>query len=159
MSDESVARGAQWCATVDALAACGEAIPPIPLDDVADHIREEGSLAETPALALLDEISRLRSPPPWERILCAAIWVDDGKVHYHQPFNIVRGVVFCGWRHHNCIISARLAYPDLTFAVDRHQGFLTDLNRYVGREEAAGIALAAGQTSKVTTHLFSEDVY
>jgi hypothetical protein len=91
-----------------------------------------------------------------ERILCAAIWVDDGQEHPHQPTNTRTGVVVCGHRHHNCIIVAALAFPGQP--IDRHQGFLTNTNRYVGREEAAVIAYAAAQTGRRTA-LFSEDLY
>jgi hypothetical protein len=91
-----------------------------------------------------------------ERILCAAILVDDGREHPHQPVNIRTGVVICGHRHHNCIAVAAMAFPGQT--VDRDQGFLTNTNRYVGREEAAVIAYAAAQTGRRAI-LFSEDLY
>jgi hypothetical protein len=37
-----------------------------------------------------------------EWILCAAILVEDGEEHLHQPRNIKTGFVICGRRHHNC---------------------------------------------------------
>ena len=39
------------------------------------------------------------------------------------------------------------------------QGFYTSKGRFVGREEAAKIAYAAGQISSPTNRLFSEDLY
>lgn len=41
------------------------------------------------------------------------------------------------------------------------QGFLTSTGRYVNRRDAARIALAAGQTAKLTAppELFSEDLW
>jgi hypothetical protein len=96
-----------------------------------------------------------------ERIICAAIWVDDGIVHPHQPKNIDRGLVVCGRRHHNCIVVANVAFPGM--AVDRDQGFVTTADRYVDREEAASIAIAAGQVDRAQMEyadtLFSEDLY
>ena len=53
-----------------------------------------------------------------ERILCAAIWYNDGKKHVHQPINIETGFVICGRRHHNCIGIADifgLKPPERTF--------------------------------------------
>lgn len=38
------------------------------------------------------------------------------------------------------------------------QGFITDKDRFVNREEAAEIAFAAGQTVKREEILFSEDI-
>ncbi len=63
------------------------------------------------------------------------------------------GVVFTG-RNHAEIIQTRLK-GELTTSV---QGFITDANRFVGRSEAAEIALAAGQIDKPTNQLFSEDI-
>lgn len=34
-----------------------------------------------------------------ELIMCAAIHVDDGIDRMYQPYNIDKGLVFCGWRH------------------------------------------------------------
>lgn len=95
-----------------------------------------------------------------ERVLCAAIWVDDGLPHPYQPMS--RGVVLCGYRHHQIFQQAALLR-----GVDRHtekvQGFLTDQGRFVDRFEAFRLAEAAGQLEgrKVQTKgtLFSEDLY
>lgn len=37
-----------------------------------------------------------------EFILCAAIYINDGKKHSQQPVNIKTGYVICGRRHNNC---------------------------------------------------------
>lgn len=66
-------------------------------------------------------------------------------------------------RHHS------LLHP-LHVLLDRHavgpddQGFLTSAGRYVGREQALQVALAAGQpliehASRHATQLFSEDLW
>jgi hypothetical protein len=39
------------------------------------------------------------------------------------------------------------------------QGFLTNTDRFVSREEAAKIAFESGQITEETTRLFSEDLY
>ena len=102
-----------------------------------------------------------------ERILCAAIWFDNGKAFVHQPNNIKTGFVVCGRRHHNCfaVFSAMRDYATGTtdkdidnYPKEIEQGFLTSLDRFVDRREAGEIAFKANQ-SKETNCLFSEDLY
>lgn len=90
-----------------------------------------------------------------EYILCAAIHFNDGKEHVHQPVNISSGFVVVGRRHHNCYgtlasIGLAICLEDrvrmMVNKADRdHQGFITNLNRYVDRKEGWKIAKAAGQ--------------
>lgn len=90
-----------------------------------------------------------------EWILCAAIHFNDGKEHVHQPINIESGFVVTGRRHHNCYgtLASIAKAIDLGERIkmminkaDRdHQGFITNLNRYVDRKEGWQIALKAGQ--------------
>lgn len=96
-----------------------------------------------------------------EYILCAAIWFDDGKAYPHQPKNINTGLVFCGHRH-GCI------FPQIGGTVkerkdlgifEKEQGFITNFNRFVSREEAANIAFQAKQVKTLPKRLFSEDLY
>lgn len=98
-------------------------------------------------------------------ILCAAIWLKDGNKYSHQPRNVDSGLVVCGRRHHNCFLTAfelngGKKIEGLTevngIAV---QGFLTSDDRFVDRKEGGKIAFNAGQTSKLTECLFSEDLY
>lgn len=42
-----------------------------------------------------------------EIVICAAIWVQDGKKRPYQPTNIPSGAVFCGLRH--CSIISQFA--------------------------------------------------
>ena len=93
-----------------------------------------------------------------EYILCAAIYYADGKARVHQPKNINSGIVVCGRRHHNClaIMSEFLEKPNRTKII---QGFLTNTDRFVDRQEAAKIALEAGQVDSDLSRLVSEDVY
>lgn len=44
-----------------------------------------------------------------EIVICAAIWVQDGKKRPYQPTNIPSGTVFCGLRHPS-ILSQLAAY-------------------------------------------------
>jgi hypothetical protein len=107
-----------------------------------------------------------------ERIQLAAIHFDDGKEYAHQPKNITTGVILCGFRH-GCIF-AQLNFASqgaLKTVRDRHllgvweksQGFITNLGRYVEREEALQIALAANQVLDIKevrgNRLHSEDLY
>lgn len=96
------------------------------------------------------------------KILCAAIHFDSGLSHISQPKNIKKGFVISGHRHHNC-------FHTLSFLVTKEQfiflkansiqGFLTDTNEFVTREQAAIIAKNAGQIEENYSRLFSEDLY
>ena len=98
-----------------------------------------------------------------EYILCSAIYFDDGKEHDHQPKNITTGYVICGRRHHNCFATAYTLDPEITYLkFEKEQGFLTNLDRFVDRNEGLKIALEAEQVLDVTKlgkQLFSEDLY
>jgi hypothetical protein len=100
-----------------------------------------------------------------EHILCAANYYDDGEKQIHGPKNIESGFVICGRRHHNCIsiFAKMVGFPydenGLKLMNTEEQGFLTNTDRFVSREEAAEIAFAAGQIKEQTTRLFSEDLY
>ena len=105
-----------------------------------------------------------------EYILCAAVWYQElpmvkGEVLNNRgfrPYNVDRGVVFSGWRHGNCIYQM-VAITGLRSCPSESgpevQGFLTNKNRFVDREEAAQIAYDAGQTETLLKRLFSEDLY
>jgi len=100
-----------------------------------------------------------------ERILCAAIWYPDLPTMRFLPVNIDKGTVVCGHRHGHCIntVYTLSKLRTVTFAEDatgeHEQGFLTNTNRFVDREEAAKIAFAAGQIKKELVTLYSEDLY
>ena len=89
-----------------------------------------------------------------EYILCAAIHFDDGNYYpHHETYGT--GVVACGHRHH-LIFTLR----PKDFEGTETQGFLTSKNRFVTREEAKEIAIAAEQVSISNfSGLFSEDLY
>lgn len=105
-----------------------------------------------------------------EYILCAAVWYQElpmvkGDVldnRGFRPYNVDKGIVFSGWRHGNCIYQM-VAVTGLRSVPAESgpsiQGFLTNKNRFVDREEAAKIAYEAGQTEKLLDKLFSEDLY
>ena len=108
---------------------------------------------------------------PFEFIICAAIWFNDGNKYNHQPKNVEYGFVVLGRRHHNCFSSVQsigkaLGY-DKTLIVKKgivleekeKQGFITNKDRFVDRIEAAQIAYEAKQIDKPLKRLFSEDLY
>ena len=93
-----------------------------------------------------------------EKILCAAIWFSNGKQYPYQPKNIDEGIVLCGHRHGVIFQQFRFFATDVLKLdvagrhaleiFEKEQGFLTNFNRFVGREEAAQIAFDAGQTQE-----------
>jgi len=103
-----------------------------------------------------------------EYVLCSAIWYKELELKRPEvlkprgfaPYNVDHGIVFCGWRHSNCIYQ-KVAITGLRDAESGEsiQGFLTSWNRFVDRIEAAEIALAAGQIDKINGQLYSEDVW
>jgi len=101
-----------------------------------------------------------------EYILCAAIWYKEiplKKVFDNVlPKNCDRGLVVCGHRHGQCmwtmgaLTGLRSVLPEVG---DYEQGFLTNKNRFVDRDEGLKISIAAGQTKRTTGQLYSEDLY
>lgn len=97
-----------------------------------------------------------------EKIICAAIWFDDGKEYPYQPKNIVTGFVLCGLRHGNCFGPLVVFDHRNADYAKNEQGFLTSYNRFVSRTEAYEIAVREVQiVNNPTQHgiLFSEDLY
>jgi len=100
-----------------------------------------------------------------EWILCAATWFDDGKVYHYQPKNIDIGLVLCAHRHHNIFqqIGGLVGERQNLGIYEKEQGFLTSLNRFVGREEGLVIALENDQVIDIPNvrgnRLHSEDLY
>lgn len=119
--------------------------------------------------ALITYINRNRNNDPDEYIICAAVWFKTGMPAEHQPTNVNQGFVICGRRHHNCFATMKVLtdnnlplFKTLRRA-EQVQGFLTNKNRFVDREEAMKIAVEFGQVNRVSTRkneeLFSEDLY
>jgi nucleoside phosphorylase len=99
-----------------------------------------------------------------EKILCAAVWYDDGEKHIHQPKNVESGFVVAGRRHHNCFATVTIiadfeGSQDLKKKSQITQGFITSLDRFVDRAEAAKIAKNAGQVASEFSQLISEHLY
>jgi hypothetical protein len=101
----------------------------------------------------------LRDNDNTQRILCAAIWFDDGIVHVHQPKNIQTGFVICGRRHHNCFATLSAITDKRHFEFEKEQGFLTNDDMFMNRVDAAKVAFEAKQTDEIKKELFSEDLY
>lgn len=104
-----------------------------------------------------------------EKILCAAIWYMNipvvKEIPQVRPKNIDRGIVVLGHRHGQCIWTTasltglRTCTNGEDCTGEHEQGFLTNTNRFVDRQEAAKIAFAAGQIEKEIQTLYSEDLY
>ena len=107
-----------------------------------------------------------------EYILCAAIWykelpLRDEEILRHRgfsPYNVDKGIVFCGWRHPNCMYQmvAITGKRSVESEVGENiQGFLTSQNRFVDRKEGLEIALKANQVINIHygSQLYSEDLY
>jgi len=106
-----------------------------------------------------------------EYILCSAVWYKelphikntDVPLDRYLPKNCDSGAVFTGLRHGQCIY-LKCAVTGLRDAEsgEHIQGFLTNLNRFVDRQEGWGIAKKANQIIKISGGegtLYSEDLY
>ena len=104
-----------------------------------------------------------------EYILCAAIWYKDIPqkkiISAVLPKNCDRGLVILGHRHGQCIwtVASLTGLRSVTHAEDAtgesEQGFLTNTNRFVDREEGAIIAFKSGQIKEQIITLYSENLY
>lgn len=104
-----------------------------------------------------------------EYILCAAIWYKEiplvKVINGVLPKNCDKGLVVLGHRHGQCMwtMGSLTGLRSVTNAPDGvgeyEQGFLTNTNRFVGREEAAQIAFDSKQIKQHTITLYSEDLY
>lgn len=104
-----------------------------------------------------------------EYIICAANYYNDGKKHTFNPKNIDIGFVVCGHRHHNCIqtFAQIVGFPYNQKAIEimntEIQGFLTNTNKFVDRQQALIIAENANQLIEgepiAADGLHSENIY
>lgn len=104
-----------------------------------------------------------------ELILCAAIWYKEiplkKVINGVLPKNCDKGLVVLGHRHGQCMwtMGSLTGLRSVSNAPDGvgeyEQGFLTNKNRFVGREEAAEIAFNTGQIKEKINRLHSEDLY
>jgi len=103
-----------------------------------------------------------------EEILCAAIWYKDIPIKKEVPNSVLlpvncdKGLVFCGYRHNHCMYTmvAVTGLRSVETEVGEYvQGFLTNKNRFVDREEGAKIHQSNGHKTDFENRLFSEDLY
>lgn len=103
-----------------------------------------------------------------EKIICAAIWYQDLPDQHFLPKNLDHGLVVCGHRHGHCIDIVKVLSGLRTVQIapdgvgETTQGFLTDTNRFVNREDALLIAKGANQLNgrvRYGNELYSEDIY
>lgn len=93
-------------------------------------------------------------------IACSAIWYQDLETQHHLPKNLNKGVVVTGLGHAHCIhtMLALTGKRTVEIEVGKYvQGFLTNHNTFLNREEAAIIAFEAGQILVKKKELYSED--
>ena len=99
-----------------------------------------------------------------EKVICAAIWYDDGVQHKEQPINITTGFVVCGHRHHNCMVTAAILSGQTEYQLNGTCGFLTSDNKFLDRYEAYELASTyLYNLNDLPPHrvarLYSEDLY
>jgi hypothetical protein len=78
------------------------------------------------------------------------------------PYNVDVGIVFSGFRHINCICQMYAITGKRNSEVGNSiQGFLTNKNKFVDRQEGAEIALVSRQIDRLQygSMLYSEDLY
>lgn len=122
-------------------------------------------------LPVIDE--QVKNKKSREYILCAAIWYKDitlkKEIPQVLPKNCDRGLVVLGHRHGqamwtmSCLTGLRSVENAEDGVGEHEQGFLTNTNRFVGREEALEIAIREDQVMDRNEirgdRLFSEDLY
>lgn len=108
----------------------------------------------------LERLNSHMSNGKTEYVMCAANHHDDDKDHLHQPYNIDKGFVVCGWRHPCCGSSYMAASGDTNYH-NCIQGFLTTKNRFLTRLEALEIVKSNGQLENklIGGELTSEDLW
>ncbi len=103
-----------------------------------------------------------------EKIICAAIWYEELPTQNFLPINIKTGIVICGHRHGHCIDVVKSLANLRTVQISPDgvgkstQGFLTNTNRFVDRQEAYEIAKKQNQLNdrlRTEGTLYSEDIY
>jgi hypothetical protein len=95
-----------------------------------------------PFLRIFVSLRKIKDTPMCTQILCSAIWFDDSIKREDQP--VETGFIIGGFRHKNCYdtLNAVIGLP-YEEALDEiaQPGFLTNKGDFVGRIEAAKIAL------------------
>ena len=134
-----------------------------------DNTREEITKYHLSMGQEISEVELNQITKKKEYILCAAIWYKDiplkKVIDGVLPKNCDRGLVVLGHRHGQCMwtMGSLTGLRSVTNAEDGvgeyEQGFLTNTNRFVDREEGGQIAFNSGQTKDLRTTLFSEDLY
>ena len=120
-----------------------------------EWLRPEWHTVYDIAVSELDNIYNHGKDVEW--ILCSAIKRNERRNcdnPYHEGTNDLINIEL-GYRHHDIIWRFGEELEDGPYA----QGFYTSKGRFVGREEAAKIAYAAGQIKSQKSRLFSEDLY
>lgn len=139
-------------------------------DTIADIIKGISHYTKNYCVeALKRDRLRINNTFETEKIVCSAVYVDDGIEHKGQPLNVERGFVVCGRRHSDCYstlralgVLERYCTYDSDTSHRRNQCFVTSRNRMVGRKEAFILAKEAGQLIHSIDHegdLISEELW
>ena len=109
----------------------------------------------------IEDVKSVIKKPKTERIICSAIWYKDFPKPAHTVTNCDHGIVLCGHRHGHIIHQHVTAMGKVQSEMGEYtQGFLTNLNRFVDRKEAAKIHVKnGGKLNYSTKDLYSEDIY
>jgi len=96
--------------------------------------------------------------------MCSAIWLKDKNIKIiYKPNNIEYGVVYCGYRHCDCIELMSLQYNrNEVIKIGLEQGFLTAKKRFINRGKAMSIVIEQNQLLDRNIYhneLYSEDVW
>ena len=105
-----------------------------------------------------------------EYITSAAIWYKELPLTNFLPTNVEKGIVISGHRHSHCIDVVKTLSGLRTVKLgpdsvgETIQGFMTNKNRFVDRNEAMLIAIKSFQVKEEDLYnprigLFSEDLY
>lgn len=98
-----------------------------------------------------------------ETIICAATHFDDGIEYPQQPTGVTTGRVYMGINHAMIfqLVGHSVAERIAMGLIEKEQGFVTSLARFVDRKEALRIATEANQIIQKNGSdniLFSEDI-
>lgn len=97
-----------------------------------------------------------------EKILCAAIYIDNGiEYPFGQTSIAGSGLVIAGFSHdeiRKVIIAVKITMAADVQRLIQTDGFLTTHNRFVSRTTAAKIAYCTKQIKKETHELISSDL-
>jgi len=132
------------------------------LDEFHDKFIEFAELNGSYCYGQFKEIEdeELQEEEVLEKILCSAVYFDDGVTYRYEQNYLETGFVICGRRHSDCfrtLYNLGKSHTDYKLT----EGFVTDVNRFVDRVEARKVAIKSRQVKDVNVayELYSKDLY